>query len=197
MESITYEVKIEGIRPLLMHNGRLSDPLDEYTKRLKVATKKRDKSDEDHEEVAALEYEGGLYWEKSVGPYIPWDNLQAVIERGATKRKLGKQFKAFVGVDPSGGPGAPLQYEGPRDVKGLWTDKEFRLTKPARLQGKRVVRTRARFQNWALQFRVEVLDGAVTRAQLEQAISDGGAAEGLGDWRPRYGRFVVKSIKEN
>lgn len=196
MESIFYEVKIKGIRPLLMHNGRLSDPLDPFTKRLKVATKKREKSDEDHEEVARLEFDGGMYHDEEIGPYIPWDNLQAVIERGATKRKLGKQFKAFVGVDPVGGPGAALLYKGPRDPDALWKDRDYVFTKPARLQGKRVVRTRARFQDWWLSFRVEVLDGAVTEEQLKQAISDGGAAEGLGDWRPRYGRFVVESVKE-
>ena len=44
MKDEMLRVTIEGIRPLLLHNGRLADPLDEYTKRLKVLAKQRDRA---------------------------------------------------------------------------------------------------------------------------------------------------------
>ena len=190
-------VTIEGIRPLLLHNGRLADPLDEYTKRLKVLAKQRDKSDDDHVAVHRAEFEGGLYFDPKMGPYIPADTLQAVIERGATRRKLGKQFKATVSVEmpDNDANGFALKYKGPRDLDGLWSDRRFVFTKGVKVGQKRVSRTRPRFPTgWTVTFGVEVMSGGATKAQVQQAIEDAGLYEGMGDWRPRYGRFVVKSV---
>lgn len=199
MSDPVYEVTIKGIRPLLMHNGRLCNPLDPFTKELKAAAKKRSKGDDDLAEVARIEFEGGLYHDKNVGPYLPVDVLQAAIERGATKRKLGKTFKAHVGiVEPESGPsGYALKYKGPRDVKGLFSNPDFVLTKGCRVGQSRVMRTRPRIPSgWTVTFRAEVLANGVTKAELEQAIADAGIYEGLCDWRPRYGRFVVESVKQ-
>lgn len=191
-----YQVTIEGIRPLLMHNGRLCDPLDPATKALKAASKQRDKSDDDHGRVSRLEFEGSLYFDDKIGPYIPTDMLQAVLEKGATKRKLGKTFKACVGVDmPMDADGFALKYQGPRTIDGLWASRDFVFVKGARVSNKRVMRTRPRFPKWSLTFGVEVLSDGVTKEQLATAISDAGLYEGMGDWRPRYGRFVLKEIR--
>lgn len=196
MKDQMYSVTIEGIRPLLMHNGRLCDPLDEHTKRLKTAAKQRNKSDDDHINVARIEFEGGLYHDPKVGPYIPSDNLQAMIERGSTRRKLGKIFKAHVSVEmPQDVDGFALKYKGPRDVEALWNAKPFAFTKGARVGQSRVMRTRCRIPSgWSVKFLVEVIADGVSKAQLTQAVSDAGLYEGLGDWRPRYGRFVVKDV---
>lgn len=193
-----YNVTIEGLRPLLMHNGRLADPLDEFTKALKVVSKKRDKSDDDHIEVGRVEFVGGMYYDEKIGPYVPADVLQAMLIRGATKRKLGKVFKALVEVlEPDDVSGYALNYDGPRTAAALWADKRFVFRKGARVTGSRVVRTRARFPSgWSCSFQLEVLAGGATKAQVEEAISDAGIYEGIGDWRPRYGRFTVKQIKQ-
>lgn len=197
MGDAVYSVTIEGIRPMLMHNGRLCDPLDEHTKKLKTIAKQRNKSDDDHIRVARAEFEGGLYHDPKIGPYLPSDNLQAMIERGSTRRKLGKVFKAHVTVDmPEGdAPGFAIKYKGPRSVEELWSNRAFVFSKGARVGQSRVMRTRARLPTgWSVSFRVEVLADGVTRDQLRQAIEDAGLYEGLGDWRPRYGRFVVKEL---
>lgn len=199
MGDAVYTVQIEGLRPMLMHNGRLCDPLDEHTKKLKALAKQRNKSDDDHIRVARAEFEGGIYHDPSIGPYLPSDNLQAMIERGSTRRKLGKVFKAHVSVDMPDGdaPGFPIEYKGPRDIESLWTNRAFVFSKGARVGQSRVVRTRVRFPTgWRVTFRVEVLADGVTKEQLEQAITDAGLYEGVGDWRPRYGRFVLKSVKQ-
>jgi hypothetical protein len=195
MDSI-YKITIEGIRPLLMHSGRLCDPRDEHTKRLKAASKQRNKSDDDHEHTSRVEFDGSIYHDPKLGPVIPADNLQAMIERGATRRKLGKIFKAHVSVEPPEGEGYALEYSGPRDIEGLWSRPEFVFTKGARVGQSRVIRTRARFPRWKCTFLVEVLFDGVTAQQLEQAIADAGVYEGIGDWRPRYGRFTVEGVKK-
>jgi hypothetical protein len=198
MKDEILKVTIEGIRPLLHHNGQLADPLNEYTKRLKVLAKQRDKTDEDHVALHRAEWEGALYFDSKMGPFIPADTLQAVIERGATRRKLGKQFKACVAIEmpDNGVNGFPLKYKGPRDLEGLWSDPRFVFTKGVKVAQKKVSRTRPRFPSgWSVTFGVEVMAGGATKAQVQQAIEDAGLYEGMGDWRPRYGRFVVKSVE--
>ena len=63
MKDTNYTVTIEGIRPLLQHNGRLCNPLDVHTKALKAASKQRNKSDDDHMHTARVEFEGSMYFD--------------------------------------------------------------------------------------------------------------------------------------
>jgi hypothetical protein len=159
-------------------------------------TSNRQKSDEDHEEIGRVEFQGGLYHDEKIGPYIPVDNLQRVLERGATHQKLEKKFKAVVGiVIPDDVDGYALQYKGPRGRVELWASEEFRLRKNAGVDRKRIIRTRPRFPvGWKVNFAIEVLGGGVNMENVEQALRDAGLYEGLGDWKPRYGRFVVESV---
>lgn len=62
----TLNVKWTGIRPLLMHNGRMADSSNEYVKQIKEITKKGTKkmTDDDCERRDRLEWEAGLYWTK-------------------------------------------------------------------------------------------------------------------------------------
>jgi len=192
----THLVTIRGTRPLVHHNGRLKDPLNEWAKKLSAAAKKKQKSDEDHVHVARIEFEAGMYWDPKLGPYVPTDNLQACIIEGARKRKLGKVFEALVEVvPPVDADGYKLEYTGPREVEALWNDPAFVLRKDAKVGQSSVMRTRARFPTgWRCTFEVEVLDGGATPEQLRQAIEDAGALIGIGDWTPKYGRFVVDKM---
>ena len=191
------KITIVGTRPLLMHNGRLNDQLDPYTKKLSVAAKKKGKSGEELGDVSRIEFEGSMYFDEKVGPYLPVDNLQACMIEGARKRKLGKDFESLVEVNvPDSGPeGYPLQYKGPRTVDALW-DSRFMLRKGARVGQSRVMRTRPRFPTeWKCSFEVDVLDGGPSPDQVKQAFVDAGKLIGIGDWSPRYGRFVVDTFK--
>lgn len=52
----TLHFRITGIAPLLMHNGRLADPLDPHSKALADAARRRGKIEADHLEIARLEF---------------------------------------------------------------------------------------------------------------------------------------------
>lgn len=68
---IKFRITLHGINPLLMHNSRLSNPLDPNAKAMKKVSGKRQKTDEDHAELARLEHAGSLYHDPIAGPYIP------------------------------------------------------------------------------------------------------------------------------
>lgn len=197
--SRTYSVKITGYRPLVMHNGRLADRLDPVTKALATAVKtsKKSKTDDDIIETMRLEFIGGLYYDEKVGPILPTDNLQACIEEGATRQKLGTLFKTHVEVLPGEhGEGATfghkLEYKGPRTLEALWADASFRVVKGVKVGQARVQRTRPKFDRWSCEFIVEVQEGGPSSEELERAITDAGGFKGLGDWTPRYGRFTAE-----
>ena len=195
-----HEFTLKGTRPLIMHNGRLANPMDPFAKMLKAAATKRGKGDEDYVNISRIEFAGGLYWDSKLGPYIPTDSLQAMLVEGARKHKLGKQFEALVQVVPPNddveeADGYPLEYVGPRDVEGLFNHEgqRFVYIKMVRVGQAKVPRTRPRFLTWSITFKVEIDDaaGGPTVEQVRQALEDAGHVVGFCDWRPRYGRFEV------
>ena len=70
-----FRITITGTAPLLMHNGRLANPLDPSTQALKSLTSKRKKTDDDLFDIARAEFLGGLYIDPDVGPYVPGENV--------------------------------------------------------------------------------------------------------------------------
>ena len=183
----TYRITIIGTAPLLMHNARLANPLDPATKALKKVTAKRSKTDDDHLEVARLEFLGGLYIDE-VGPYLPGENIWRCLHDAGKKFKLGVKVKEglFIATDVN-----PLAYRGPRDPESLWADERFRLTIPAKNQQARIMRTRPMFREWRADCQAIIDPNVIDLAQLEQIVDTAGMLVGLGDWRPRYGRFAA------
>ena len=70
MNATSIKVRLIGDRPLLMHSGRLADPLDDIVGDLAKITGKRVKTSADHEEIARVEWHGGL-WLSGSRPCIP------------------------------------------------------------------------------------------------------------------------------
>jgi hypothetical protein len=183
---MNFRITITGTAPLLMHNSRLANPLDPAAKALKRVTSKRIKTDDDYEEMARLDHAGGLYIDADAGPYIPADNIWRCLYDAAKKHKKGPRIKEgiFVSTDVN-----PLGYQGPRDIDGLWKDENFRHMASVKVGTSRTMRCRPMFTEW----RTEadgILDIAVLDlAELAQIVETAGTVIGLGDWRPRYGRF--------
>lgn len=190
MESLKF--RIVGVAPLLMHNGRLADPLDEFTRKIKEVSGKRNKVDADHEELARLEWLGGLYLSGGL-PCIPSYVMEAaLIGKGgaARKMKMGKQATAGMIV----GQDASLEYDGPKDVAALWKDDRFRFRIRAVISGPSVMRTRAMFSEWAATIEVLYLPEMLNQAQIIQWMDIAGSEVGLMDWRPKFGRFTAELL---
>ena len=187
-----FNVTIAGAA-MLMHNGALADPLSEYTKLLKAETAKRKKSDDDHEEIARIEFQGGLYYDEVLGPVIPGHVIDSVIVSGAKKKRLGTIFESCVRTTEDV---YRLDYKGPRDRDGLWADPRFRDRRGCGVQTARVIRTRPKFTDWSVTFDLMLIPCEVNASNVEQAIVDAGIYSGIGDFRPRFGLFTLKSFKE-
>jgi hypothetical protein len=178
-----------GKAPLLMHNGRLIDPLDTIVKQIHEVSSKTRKTDDDHWEMAKLEWLGGIYYEREVGPFIPAWNLQKSIVEGARLSRDGKKIERGVVFDSVV---LPLEYDGPRDPIELFEDKQFVSRMPVRVSSARVMRTRPRFKKWRLKASGQYDGSVLDLADLRRAADMAGAMIGLGDSRPAFGRFTAE-----
>jgi hypothetical protein len=179
----------QGTSPLLMHNSRLVDPLDTITKQIREVSGKARKTDSDHEELAHLEWMGGIYHDPDLGPYIPAPNLQKCLVEGARFKKDGKKVERGVFVETMM---IPLGYEGPRDYQMLYNDRRFVHRVPVKVGSARVMRTRPVFRHWTLEATGQFDESVINLADLRTAAQTAGAMIGLGDGRPTYGRFTCE-----
>ncbi|MBJ7485966.1 hypothetical protein [Brevundimonas sp.] len=179
---------LTGVAPLLMHNGQLADPLSPFSKAMKEVAGRRLKSDADHEELARLEFLGGLWVNDEKQPCIPSEAMEACLVGGARKSKEGKAAVAALLIEEH----LALGFEGPETPEELWADEQFRLRVPARVGQARVMRTRPIFRHWSAIAVVQFNSDLINASQVQKWVRVSGDQVGLGDWRPKFGRFSVE-----
>ena len=84
-----------------------------------------------------------------------------------------------------------LAYDGPKDPRALCDDPRFRLRCGVRVGTSRVMRTRPRFPAWAADLAVDYLPSLLNEHDVRRFVVVAGEQVGVGDWRPRFGRFLV------
>lgn len=183
--SLTY--KIIGASPLLMHNGLLADPLNEHSKAIAQVAGKRRKTEADHLRLAELEFLGSLYLAGGA-PCIPAEMMEAALVRAAAQERRGPKARAGLVVRDD----LRLEYEGPTDPHALWLDTAFRFRVAVRIGASRVMRTRPQFKAWAAALTIDYLPGLLNPQDVGNFVTTAGEQIGVGDWRPRFGRFWVE-----
>lgn len=180
-----------GTRPLLLHNVQLASPLNPYAKKLKALNSKRTKTDEDRLEIARVEFEGSLYYDPQIGPYMPGQNLFRSLIGGARLIKAGKKIERGVVIADFQ---LPLVYSGPRDVEGLWGngESEYVDIRPVTVQRNKVDRCRPIFRDWLVEADVVIDPKAIEYDEFVEVARLAGEMEGLGDFRTMYGRFSTE-----
>ena len=187
-----YKVQV-AMPTFVSHSGQTSDPLNKYAKAMKEISSRRKKTDADHEALALLEYEAGLYLNDARQAIIPGRLFEALIAEGAKKSKEGKVALSSTFVDSD----AIISYDGgPLTVEELKDSEFHRLSVPVRIGQARVIRTRPIFKNVQAEWIVSLQTEVANEAQLRRWIKDGMNLVGVGDWRPRHGRGVVTAFEE-
>jgi hypothetical protein len=197
----TIECKWNGIGDIMCHRGGLANPLDEHARKIKSLSSKRKKTDEDLVDLAKAEFIGSFYWDDRFGPVMPTNNILATLINGAKKSKYGREAGLAVFVEGTGKNGdagvVKLDYEGPREIDKLWNGGKSRFidSRLVKVQASRVVRTRPILPNWSVHLLVKFDSSVINRESVIKAMEDAGFYIGLGEYRPRYGRFTVEVIR--
>lgn len=191
------KIELVGTSPLLMHNPQMVDPNFELNRKIKELTSKRKKTDDDLKQIEKLEWYGGIYTmsaDGNGGPQIvsqPTAKVRKCLINAARISKNGKGVEraiSFSAVD------VPLIYNGPKNIDQLFADPHYHSRLSVGVQGKRVMRVRPKFIQWALEVTgLFVEDTGLNFDELQNIVELAGIIEGIGDNRINgYGRFIGK-----
>ena len=197
-----FAIKVNGESQLLLSNNRCSDPLSEASKIKKHFTGKRVKADKDHQNLRVIDWVYSGYWgvdgkviiddtENSVSCrgfenlYMPAQNFQRCLRNGATAFKLGKEVERALIVENN----PEIEFDGPSTAQEMSQHGRFVNTSPVVRQKVTNWCTRIVIPEWSCTFNVTIDDDRISIDSLERIANAAGRFEGLGTWRPRYGRF--------
>jgi hypothetical protein len=190
----TVEFTIKSISPMLMHSDRTANPLNEYTKKLKALTGKRKKTDDDHAAIAKLEFIASCYYNKN-GWYIPAANFEAMLLASAKHFKLGTTVKQALLVPDDAIFDFNDRKLSPEDIFSI---DDYVDTRTVKVGTSKTMRTRPIFHEYEVTFACWLDTDKMNVEQLKQIVENAGRYVGLGDYRPRYGRFeVIKTEVSN
>jgi hypothetical protein len=182
----TLTVTLTGTSPLLMHSDRFANPLDPATKAHKELTGKRKKTDEDQTAIAKSEFIGGCYFRLGIGFYIPGQNFDSCLIGAAKLQKLGVKFKQGVRVIDDELVLAGVSAKSPEE---LWADVDHVDCRGVKVGQAKIMRYRPIFKRWTTSATVAFDEEVLSLGEVKKAVLDAGALIGLGDYRPRFGRF--------
>lgn len=175
-----YKVEIRGTRALLMNSCRC------------MVEDKLNKPSRGREELSLKEEaEKLLYLDKEENIVIPSLCVLGCLRKSATNFKVPgrgkKTYKDFIYA------GVRIEPENiPLITENSW---EVDL-KPVVIGTARVVKAKPRFDNWELNFKMNILDVIITPTTLKEMLVDAGKFNGLLDFRPLYGLFEVTKFEK-
>lgn len=174
---VVIDVKIKGIKPLLMHS----------TAAMLVPKSKKVKSSE-HNPVEDAKL--CLYFNEAGKIAVPSMAILSAMRKAATNLKKGgagkKTLKDFVF---SGLQISPEMIE-------LTPQKYTVDIQMVVVQRSRIPRARPLFKNWHVSFKIEIVDEQTWDAgTVRQVLEEAGKYQGILDFRPLYGTFEVESMK--
>lgn len=187
----TVSVTVRGIAPLIQHRF----PMPDLTNASKGGTRKSGAID------YSTEWKQGLYVNKEGEIFQPAIHFEAALTAAAAQFKVtggrGRSykdlFKSAIFISPDEilhGLKAPETLTADADEK-LYID-----ARPAVVQRARIVRLRPAFKaGWELSFEIECLDDQIHPDLLQDVLTLAGRNVGIGDHRPRFGRFAVSRFE--
>jgi len=170
-------VKIEGVSPLLQHR---------FAQEKSQKKSKRKTGNIDYSKEA----EKAIYRDENGQIYQPASHIEGAMIKAAANFQIegrGKKTykdltKSAIIVEPSAIPHIETKYE--IDAR------------PVVIQRARIIRCRPRFDKWLLEFSLIVADDQIPLEVAQEILEYAGRFVGIGDYRPRFGRFRIVEFKK-
>lgn len=180
------DIEIESISPILINRFKVQEEVP-----VKSTRGKKDYGTprEQAEETLYCDEKTDLCW-------IPSSWIKGAMTAVASDYKLSgtrKSVKSVIGgaVIPSE---EKLYFNEGYKVKDCEVD-----SRPCVIQRARIMRHRARFEEWSFKFSLEIEDAIIPVETVQQLLEDCGRRAGLGDFRSQkggpFGRFAVTNFK--
>ena len=168
-----YKVKIEGVSPLLMNK---------FTENKETSTRKK-KVYVDTEEAERKVYrtsEGKLFLPST---HFKSSMIKAGTDFVMTGRKTYKEYiKSGLFIE---------------ETEIVLDQQEYEIFAcPVVIQRARVMSWRPMFKKWSCSFTMDIVDDMMNSETVKEILETAGKYKAVGDFRPEYGRFLVKEFKK-
>lgn len=197
MTMLSSVAKFSGVAPMLHANPQGVSRSFPLTQRMKeINAKKTRRTDADYAELADLEVESRLYFDRDIGVYVPtrWIS-EAVARKAFAVAKISKtstRGALFMSADR-----VPLEYRGKRGVKtaaDVVKNPAFRHAMILPQGQVRVEKNSPIFHDWSFTVEMEFDDKVFDRKDLQRIIEETAHYVGFGDFRPTFGRASVEFL---
>lgn len=174
MKEQKVSIKIRGTAPLIMH--KFNGEQKQIANRSKKIYIPEDEAKE------------GLYIDKG-GIYAPSSWIEGTLINSAKDFKKNKKSLA-----PYVKAGVLISQD---KIRGNLNDKNYEIdARPVVVQRARIIRYRPLFRDWELEFDAIIIDTEYLDHHLLKELLDyAGKFKGIGDSRPKYGRFEVTGFE--
>lgn len=179
---------LKGLRPLLMHNGRLANPLDPHVEQMAAIKAKRKKTRDDHFDLMMLQARGGC-WETEEGLLgVPDEAVWRSIYDAATAFRRGMDIKRA--LLPEGQVRPLMIGKTTVDCDQYLVDFKAHIHYvPVKIGNVKVMGARPIVHEWASTHTFDLLTDVLDESDLAAIVARAGRLVGIGDWRPTYGRY--------
>jgi hypothetical protein len=187
----TIRFKIESSMALLQHDDKTANPLNEYAKKLKEITKIRKKSDEDHMEMARIEWRASLYFNEQERYHIKAECFEGTFLQASKAFKQGTIFKQAVQI--LNNPTFKFRHDklSPEQLFEMNEYKDFRTVK---VSTSKIIRCRPIFHEWNTEVEIYYDENRIDENEITKIVEYGGQYIGVCDYRPKFGRFTATKI---
>lgn len=192
LKTTRFRLKVRGTKPLMVHNIRLANPLDPWTKALKdlVGDRKRRNTDEGRLLILRTEARGAIYETEDGLVGMPMDNIYATLQEAAKAFKRGADIERALLYEPIAVPliidGKTWKVDDYLSGPDVASHIDYR---PVGVNRAKTMRARPIFQNWAFNCEFSLIDKVVDLRDLAPILERAGQFVGLCERRPRYGTF--------
>lgn len=186
------KVSVTGVSPLMQHRFPLPD-LEALSKGGSLKSGEPDYSQE---------WRKAMYVDSNGCLYQPAAHFEGAMIKAAASYKIkgarGKTYKdlfrSSVIVSPDE---IPFNMPAPQELDGDPDKVMYLDVRPVVIQRARIARIRPTFKaGWHLEFEIMVSDGQIPKNVLYEVLSLAGKTVGVGDYRPRFGRFQIAHFEE-
>lgn len=194
MQSIKF--RITGTTPLMLNNPQTVNPMNHFTKELKAITSKRNKTDEDQDEIFHLKFLSCCYLNKKGQYILPSNNIWTSFWEAAKEFRLGKKFEESVVVVDD----ALLKFaDNGCSPEELWQNHADKYVDIRNVGIKKSQVTTARFiiPEWSLEGELVFDENQLNKSEVWLSMTNAGLRKGVGTYRRYYGRYKIEEIKDD
>ena len=129
-------------------------------------------------------------------PVLPAEYVVCSCQRAGTAFKSGTKVKQALteGLVSE----SPIDYDGPKDAVEMWEDRHCRFidSRSVVVQRSRIMRTRLRIPTgWKAKVFLSLDTSIMGLSEFEEILVTAGRRQGVGDFRPKFGKFSVLSLE--